>query len=372
MKLDRESFEAPNEFADFGAELLSPAAPAPEAGSDGSAEAQSTEGSEAEGQASEHAPEAETPATESAEQSTDAEGGKSEAKPESPKAPAIEKLAVKSGDKTVEFNLAKDDKQLQETLALGLGARKWQAERDEAIKARKAAEEGAVESTKTAKVWKNLEQLVEQKHDDLAAMAVLGEQGMERLRAAIIHEYQVEQSGDDVAKARLAQDKQGRLSAAKEYFRNQELQAREESLTAEEDRVEQSRLKGVGMVEMRRLDFGKLIDDKDVAQSYNEDLWTLAWSDLQRLAETKEEISAEDIKDAFANRAKRLGAAIKRQVATVVKTSESKAQEQARKTAAVQATARYPGAAKSKDKLTDTVDKWDGKSMGDLVRALRA
>lgn len=358
MKLERDSFEASNDFANFGQEILQPAAvaePTP------AAPATPPESAPAPAEGEEAAPAA------VAEPKVEESEPKAEAQPAAkPQAAAIE---LEAGGSKHSFTLDPADPKLKETLLRGLGQPKFQAERDEAIKGRKAAEEQMKASKEKAEVWDSLEQLRGLGHDDLVAQAVLGKEGMERLKAQLAREYITETEGSDEDRAALNKQRADKHKSVQDYFRDQETKAREEGLSKREDQIEESRLRGLGTVAMKRHDFGKMIDDKDIASSYNDDLWALAWSDLQRLAETQE-IGPADIDNAFAARAKRLSAGIAKRVEAKMTEKVEAAQTAARRQAAVVATARYPGAQSAVKSSAQVADEWDGRSSRELLRSL--
>jgi len=366
MKLDRDSFEAGNDFATFGDDILSspaPAAPTPAAAAqppESPAPADSEEAEPAESmepQASEAS--AEEPAESSPEQ-------QAETPDATPQAAAIE---LEAGGAKHKFTLDPNDAKLKETLLRGLGQPKFQAERDAALKSQKAAEERLKEYSEKASVWDSLEQLRELGHDDLVAQAILGKEGLQRLKAQMAQEYQIESMGSDEERQALAKARADKHKSVQDYFREQETKAREEQLSKREDQIEESRLRGLGMVAMKRHDFSKLMDDKDIASGYNDDLWQLAWSDLERMAETKE-VGPADIDAAFANRAKRLSAGIAKRAEQQVAAKVEAAQTAARRQAAVVATARYPGAQSSVKSVAQVTDEWDGRSSAELLRNL--
>lgn len=364
MKLDRGTFEAGNDFASFGDDILSPspapAAPTPEASAqppESPAPAESAE-------AAEPAAAAEPQSQESAPK--ESESSESEAPAATPQAAAIE---LEAGGSKHKFTLDPNDAKLKETLLRGLGQPKFQAERDEAIKARKVAEEQLKASNEKAEVWDALEQLRALGHDDLVAQAILGKEGMLRLREQLASEYAIEMSGSDEERRALEKSRADKLKAVQDYYKEQETKDREAKLTAREDQIEGDRLRNLGMVAMKRHDFSKLVDDRDVAAGYNDDLWHLAWTDIQRLAESQE-IGPADIDAAFAARAKRLSAGIAKRADAQVVAKVEAAQTAARRQAAVVATAKYPGAQAGLKSSTQIADEWDGKSSRELLNSL--
>lgn len=366
-KLDRPTFEAGNDFASFGNDILQPAQPAPEPTPDTAPQPPADQPAP-DAAPSEAAPEQE--AAPAAEQETaEAPAAAPKAEDQAAAKPQAAAIELEAGGAKHKFTLDPADAKLKETLLRGLGQPKMQVERDEAVKAKKAAEEQLADKSKKADVWDSLEQLRTLGHEDLVAQAVLGTDGLQRLKAQLAAEYRIETEGSEEEQRQLADARASKRKSVQDYFRDQETTAREKALTAREDSIEEGRLRSLGMVAMKRHDFGTLIDDKDIAAGYNDDLWQLAWSDLQRKAETQE-IGPADIDAAFAARAKRLSAGIAKRVEAKVAAKVEAAQTAARRQAAVVATAKYPGAQAAVKSVDQVSEEWDGKSSRDLLSKL--
>jgi len=362
-----------------------------EAGGDlgGNSEAQFTALIQGGDSAPEPAPEPEAPAAEGAEQTptadtwsadaqtedvnqeTASEGSEETQPPSESNEQAVDPVSgktieVKHKGKAIEFNLDSEDPKLKKAIELGLGARGWQLERDEARRALKEYKEKLPELEDKAKVWGQLEELVQGDQLELAAQAVLGQEGFSRLQDRILEGYRITEGGDPDERYQWEQARSERQQSWKEqqYERRiQELEARQQS---REDGIERDRLRSLGTDALVKYDFRSHVEDQDTAAALNKKLWQVSFTDLEDLVDQGREATPELVRKVFARNAKIMrGGMGKVAKATVAQTIEAKKQS-AKQEARVAATERYPQGSQGKNKL----EGWDGTDAKDLMKRL--
>jgi hypothetical protein len=275
-------------------------------------------------------------------------------------------IEVKHKGKALEFNLDPEDPKLKKALELGLGARGWQRERDEAQRALKQYKEQLPELEEKAQVWGQLEELVQGDQLELAAQAVLGQEGFARLQDRILEGFRISEGGDPDERYQWEQARSEREQSWKEqqYERKiQELEARQQE---REDGIERDRLRSLGTDALVKYDFRSHVEDADIAASLNKKLWQISFTDLQDLVDGGREATPELVRKVFAKNAKvmrgGMGRVAKEAVAQTIEAKKTAAKQEAR----VAATERYPQQTGGKNNL----EGWDGRDAKDLLKRM--
>lgn len=276
-------------------------------------------------------------------------------------------IQVKYKGKDLEFNLDAEDPKLKKAIELGLGARGWQRERDEALRALKQHKDQIPELEEKAKVWGQLEELVQGDQLELAAQAVLGQEGFARLQDRILEGYRISEGGDPDERYQWEQARSEREQSWKEqqYERRiQELEARQQD---REDGIERDRLRSLGTDALVKYDFRSHVEDQDTAAALNKKLWQVSFTDLEDLVDQGREATPELVRKVFARNAKIMrGGMGKVAKAAVAQTIEAKKQS-AKQEARVAATERYPqGQGQGQNKL----EGWNGTDAKDLLKRM--
>lgn len=281
-------------------------------------------------------------------------------KPQPTRTPAS--IEVK-GDKGVKkFNLDPQDTELQQTLRMGLGARKWQRERDEARTelGKIKADHGKV--AERAKVWDDLETLARGGHYEQLVRVVLGDAGYKQFTDTMVREHDDYQSSDPDARHAIEKARDGRQRA----WETDQAKRREDALQSKlqeiEDRSETDRLRTLGTSALSKYDFRNFHEDTDLANSMNTKLWRLAWTEVEDLAEAGKEITPEMVNKVFAANAKVLRAGGRKVAQAAVTQMVEQKTQQATRQAQIAATERYPAATPTQG--------WSGTRAKDLLKQL--
>lgn len=352
--MERIEFDAGNEWANgptipTGSPQAAPATPAPIA-NDAPAEVAPT---------TESPQEDTTNSWADKDPQTDAPQGTAAAKAPTPAGAEIE---VKGPGGAKKFALAADNPELQRTLALGLGARKWQAERDAARKERDKAVKDTVPLREKAQVWDQLDELARLGQRTKVAHAVLGDEGYEALRKEIIREHTVMQDGNPDERNTFERERMKSDQELSRHMYEKKIKEAEARNQATEDRIETDRLRSLATASLVKYDMRNFVEDQDLANKLNNKLWTLAWSDLE--ATDSEDISPEMIAKAFASNAKTLRAGMRHTVDTKVNAVIEGKKQDATRRAQAAATERYPTGAQV------DLSQWDGRSSKGLLELL--
>jgi hypothetical protein len=277
-------------------------------------------------------------------------------------ATAVE-FEIKGAKGVHKFKLDPNDEQLQKTLKMGLGAAKWQRERDEARRELAKLKPDATAATEKAQVWDELERLAKGGHRDRVARAVLGDEGYAELVKEIVRETIGYEQATPDERARMDQDRARKEREWQDNTHQRQKKSLEDKYQALEDKIETDRLRSLGTAALQRHDFTGYVADKDVANAMNNKLWRLAWSDLEDMSDQGQDITPESIQRVFAANAKVLRAgqskAVNEKVAKVIEDKKVAAKAKAQ----VVATERYPTS------QPDT-SSWDGRSAKSLLRSL--
>jgi hypothetical protein len=350
--MERIEFDAGNEWANSPAVPTGPSQAAPT--TTAPAEATPTEAVSTTDEPSTGTPSWADPDPKAAE-STDQPAAKTQA-------PSGGEIEVKGPGGAKKFALASDNPELQRTLALGLGARKWQAERDQARKERDKAVKDTVPLREKAQVWDQLDELARLGQRTKVAHAVLGDEGYEALRKEIIREHTVMQGGDPDERNTFERERMTKDQELTRHMYEKKIKEAEGRAQAQEDKAEKDRLRSVATTALVKYDMRNFIEDQDLANNLNNKLWTLAWTDLEAI--DSDDITPEMISKAFASNAKTLRAGMSRSVdAKVNRVIEGKKQDATRRAQAA-ATERYPTGGQV------DLSQWDGRSSKGLLELL--
>lgn len=331
-------FEAGNEFGQAAPETPAPAAAAPQPAPQ--AEAEPQEQTEVDGTDSWADPDPDTEATESVADVP---------------APTASELEITGPGGSTKFKLDPNDPTLKRALSLGLGARKWQAERDQARTEAKRLREEQTSLREKARIWDKLDELAQLGQRSRVASAVLGDEGYKALRDEIIKEYEVMNGGDPDARNAYERERATRDSEFTKHMYEQKLKETESRLQEREDQVEQDRLRSLGTQALSKYDFRNFIADKDLAAKQNKMLWKSAWVELEELSETQE-LSPELVRKVFAETAQVMRAGMKRTVDAKVNQVIEKKKQTAKEKVQAAATERYPTG------NAPDISKWDPKT----------
>lgn len=284
-------------------------------------------------------------------------------KTQSPAAPALE---VKGAKGVKKFTLDPNDAELKKTLEYGLGFRPMQAQRDQAIQAKKALETQVAPLKEKAAVWDELQSLAQAGHTDRVVRAVLGDQAYAAWRKSVFDEENGYASADPAERAALDKARTERESqyAATQY--EKKIKEYEAKLAAQEDKVETDRLRGIGQQALAKFSFRDAVKDSDLAEQLDQELWTSAWSRLEALADEGHEVTPQLVTKVFAQKAKVLRGGAAQAADTRVQQIVETKKQVARKQAQVAATARYPSQAPA-----PALEGWNGRSITELVQRLR-
>jgi hypothetical protein len=284
-------------------------------------------------------------------------------KTQSPAAPALE---VKGAKGVQKFDLDPNNAELKRTLELGLGFRPMQAQRDQARQEAKALKTEVAPLREKAAVWDELQSLAQAGHTDRVVRAVLGDQAYAAYRKSVSDEENGYASADPQRRAELDNARTTREANFSRTQYDKKVAALEAKAQATEDRIESDRLRGIGQQALGKYSFRDVVADADQAEALDQHLWTAAWTKLETLQEGGRDVNAQLVTQVFAQTAKVLRgghvAAAATKTAEIVGSKKVQAKQQAQ----VAATSRYPSTAPA-----PSADKWNGKSMTDLLRSLR-
>jgi hypothetical protein len=254
---------------------------------------------------------------------------------------AAQVMEVKGAKGVHKFELRPDNEELTNTIKLGLGARQWQKERDDARKEATTAKKAADDAGQKAKVWDELQELTQLGQRDKVARAVLGEEGYQSLVKQIVRDVVEFSDADPERKLEIERERMKQDSDFKIWQSERKRTAAETALEARENAIEEKDLRSKMTSALQANSFAKTIKDRDVAQQRNAKLWKMSSSDLVEMADAGTEITPELINKVFAENAKFINPGQTTAKAEVAKTIEKKKVD-AKKVAQVAATERHP------------------------------
>jgi hypothetical protein len=284
------------------------------------------------------------------------------AKTPSPAAPVLE---VKGPKGVKKYDLTPDNAELKRALEYAEGFRPMQAQRDKALQEAKTLKSENGSLREKAVVWDELQSLAQAGHTDRVVRAVLGDQAYAAYRKAVADEETGYASADPAERAAIDKARAEREASYQRTQDSKRIKDLESRLEAQQDQVETDRLRGIGQQALAKFSFRDTVQDGDLAEQLDQELWTSAWSRLEALSDEGHEVTPQLVQKVFAQKAKVLrGGAAKvaeQRVQTIVEGKKQVAKQQAQ----AAATARYPSQA-----ATPQIEGWNGRSMSDLVRRL--
>jgi hypothetical protein len=289
------------------------------------------------------------------------ESKEQETKANEPAAPA--ELTITAGKTQHKFKLDANDPELQKALKLGVGARKWQAERDALRKELETFKSGDL--TERAQVWDELKELRNAGHLEQVARLVLDSQ-FDALKEQIIQEYRVSEEGTPDEQYAHKMTKTEQAQKWKDDQARKEIEKLRSELDARDDRVREDTLKTRAESMLRKYDMSQYVADANEAHELNSAVWELALTNLMNQhGESNTDPSTLEVERAFARAAKILRGGRSKVVENRVQAVTEQKREAAREAAKTASTKNYSTSADA-----NKVKDWDGRSAKSLFASL--
>jgi hypothetical protein len=262
--------------------------------------------------------------------------------------PNVEK--IKAGGRTIEVDFS-DREAIKKKIELAEGARKWQTERDKAIKRAEAAEKRAAEQARKAEAFAALEEVADNPKE-LVRRLTGGKLDWDSLIERESEKRQLLKDASPEEREAMLKAEKDAETLRRAQQERQALEERLKKLDTEKEEATKARVKSMYEDAFGKVEFSGKIDDPVKAEALNEQLWDTTNARIKRLIRqhneknpdnqvTPEKLSPEFIRKQFAKTAKIMSEAIDLKVKETVQKSTTKKREAAKENAQLASTRNY-------------------------------